>query len=97
MILRYIWYQSQTLLQESVNKMDVLATFSTDHSLLFTLSVITEDIWGNGLWKFNNSLTVRTTNPFRQLLSKGEDLPVRGFRKWKIFPKRKIKIYIKNK
>ena len=36
-------------------------------------------------------LSARTTNPFRQLLPKGEDLPVRDFRKWKIFPKRNKK------
>ena len=32
-----------------------------------------------------------TTNPISQLLPKEEDLPVRDLRKWKIFPKRKIK------
>ena len=36
-------------------------------------------------------LTVRTTNPFRQLFPKGEDLPVQDFRKRKIFPNGKIK------
>ena len=37
-----------------------------------------------------NTLTVRTTNPFWQLLPK-EDLPVRDLRKWKNFLNRKIK------
>ena len=43
------------------------------------------------------SCAVRTTNLFRQLLPKGEDLPVWDFRKLKIFLDKKIKnIYIKN-
>ena len=43
------------------------------------------------------SCTVRTTNLFRQLLPKGEDLPVWDFRKLKIFLSKKVKkIYIKN-
>ena len=50
-------------------------------SITFTLCV--------GKVKF--PLSLYTTNPFRQLLPKEEDLPNRDLRKWKIFPNRKIK------
>ena len=45
----------------------------------------------------DQQLSVCTTNLFRQLLPRGEDPRVRDFRKWRIFPKKKIKIYVKNK
>ena len=46
------------ILRESVIKTDVLASFCTDHSPIFT-SLKFKDIptKGQGFWKFNNSLT----------------------------------------
>ena len=49
------------LLQESVNKTDVLAAFSTDHSpLLFSQDLCKDESRGKGLWKFNNSLSMNS-------------------------------------
>ena len=43
------------LLQESVNKTNVLAAFSTDHSpLLFSLGLSKDENRGKTLWKFIN-------------------------------------------
>ena len=45
------------LLQEFVNKTDVLTAFTTDHSsLLFSLDLRKDENRGKGLWKFNNYL-----------------------------------------
>ena len=49
------------LLQESVNKTEVLTAFSTDHSpLLFSLDLHKDENRKNGLWKFNNSLSMNS-------------------------------------
>ena len=54
---RLDYFFLSNLLQESVNKTDILAAFSTDHSpLLFSLKLRTDENRGKGLWKFNNSL-----------------------------------------
>ena len=46
------------LLQVSVNKTEVLAAFSTDHSpLLFSLDLRKDENRSKGLWKFSNSLS----------------------------------------
>ena len=45
------------VLQESIHKTDVLASFCSDHSpILFVLDMIKEGQMGKGLWKFNSSL-----------------------------------------
>ena len=45
-------------LQESIIKIDGLAFFCTDHSLIFfSLQLKGMPIWGNGFQKFNNLLT----------------------------------------
>ena len=47
--------------QYSVNKPDVLAAFSTDHSsLLFSVDLRKDQNRGKWLWKFNNSLTMNS-------------------------------------
>ena len=44
-------------LQEAIKNVDILASFSTDHSpIIITLSKLNEFTKGKGLWKFNNSL-----------------------------------------
>ena len=44
-------------LQEAIKSIDILASFSTDHSPIFILlSKLNEFTKGKGLWKFNNSL-----------------------------------------
>ena len=43
-------------LEESIYKMDILTTLSTDHSSVFPLSRNIEISRGKGLWKFNNCL-----------------------------------------
>ena len=44
-------------LQEAIKSVNILASFSTDHSPIFiTLSKLNEFTEGKGLWKFNNSL-----------------------------------------
>ena len=49
------------LLQESVNKTEVLTAFSTDHSpLLFSLDLHKDENRENGLWKFNSSLSMNS-------------------------------------
>ena len=46
------------ILQESILKTDVLASFCTDHSpIFFSLQLKDMPIRGKGFWKFNNSLT----------------------------------------
>ena len=45
------------VLQESIYKEDVLASFCSDPSpILFALDMLKEDQRGKGLWKFNGSL-----------------------------------------
>ena len=54
--LDYFFFSN--LLQESINKTDVLAAFSTDHSpLLFSLDLRKDENRSKGLWKFSNSLS----------------------------------------
>ena len=46
------------ILQESIIKTDVLASFSTDHSpIFFSLQLKDMPARGKGFWKFKNSLT----------------------------------------
>ena len=46
------------ILQESIMKIEVIACFCTDHSLIFfSLQLKDMPIRGKGFWKFNNSLT----------------------------------------
>ena len=46
------------ILQESIIKTNVLASFRTDHSpIVFSLQLKNMPTWGKGFWKFNNSLT----------------------------------------
>ena len=50
-------------LQEAIKSVDILASFSTDHSPIFiTLSKLDEFTKGKGLWKFNNSLISNEEN-----------------------------------
>ena len=53
---------ASNILQESIIKTDVLASFCTDHRLIFFLYIQLKDIRtrGKGFWKFNNSLTSNT-------------------------------------
>ena len=56
---RLDYFFISNLLQESVNKTEVLAAFSTKHSpLLFSLDLHKDENRGKGLWKFNNSLSI---------------------------------------
>ena len=56
---RLDYFFVSNLLQESVNKAEVLAAFSTDHSpLLFSLDLHIDENRGKALWKFNNSLSM---------------------------------------
>ena len=58
---RLDYFFLSNLLQESVNKTDILAAFSTDHSpLLFSLKLRTDKNRGKGLWKFDNSLSMNS-------------------------------------
>ena len=58
---RIDYFFLSNLLQESVNKTDILAAFSTDHSpLLFSLKLRTDENRGKELWKFNNSLSMNS-------------------------------------
>ena len=58
---RLDYFFLSNLLQELVNKTDILAAFSTDHSpLLFSLKLRTDENRGKGLWKFNNSLSMNS-------------------------------------
>ena len=54
----FLFFLISNILRESVIKTDVLASFYTDHSPIFT-SLKFNDIptKGQGFWKFNNSLT----------------------------------------
>ena len=58
---RLDYFFVSNLLQESVNKTDVLAAFFTDHSLLlFSLHLRKYENRGKGLLKFNDSLTINS-------------------------------------
>ena len=57
---RHDYFFVSNLIQESVNKTDVLAAFSTDHPLLwFSLDLPKDENSCKGLWKFNNSLNMK--------------------------------------
>ena len=59
--IRFDYFFVSNLLQESVNKRDVLAAFSTDHSpLLSSLDLRKDEHRGKGLWNFNNSLSMNS-------------------------------------
>ena len=72
------------LLQESINKTEVLAAFSTDHSpLLFSLDLRKDENRGKGLWKFNNSLSMNSdfqTKMKFHIKSTLETLEIEGIR-----------------
>ena len=54
---RLDFFLISNILQESIIKTDVLASFCTDHSpILFSLQLKDMPTWGKGFWKFNNSL-----------------------------------------
>ena len=54
---RLDYFFISNLLQDSVKKTDILASFSTDHSpIMFSLRQSKEESRGKGLWKFNSSL-----------------------------------------
>ena len=56
---RLDYFFVSNLLQEPVDKTDVLAASSTDHSpLLFSLDLCKDENRGKRLWKFNNSLSM---------------------------------------
>ena len=58
---RLDYFFLSNLLQESVNKTEVLAAFFTDHSpLLIYLELRKDENRGKGLWKFNNSLSMKS-------------------------------------
>ena len=58
---RLDYFFVSNLLQESVNKMDVLIAFSTyDSPWIFSLDLRKDGNWGKGLWKFNNSLSMNS-------------------------------------
>ena len=58
---RLDYFFVSNLPQDSVNKPDVLAAFSTDHSsLLFSLDLRKDENSAKRLWKFNNSLTMNS-------------------------------------
>ena len=53
-----IFFLISNILQESIIKTDVLASFCTDHSpIFFSLQLKDMPTRGKGFWKFNNSLT----------------------------------------
>ena len=55
---RLDFFLISNILQESVIKTDVLASFCTDHSpIFFSLKLKDMPTRGQGFWKFNNSLT----------------------------------------
>ena len=55
---RLDFFLISNILQESVIKTDVLASFCTDHSpIFFFLQLKDMPTRGKGFWKFNNSLT----------------------------------------
>ena len=55
---RLDFFKISNILQESVIKTDVLASFCTDHSQIsFFLQLKDMTTQGKGFWKFNNSLT----------------------------------------
>ena len=81
---RLDYFFLSNLLQESVNKTDILAAFSTDHSpLLFSLKLRTDENRGKGLWKFNNSLSMNSdfqTKMKFHIKSTLETLEIEGIR-----------------
>ena len=81
---RLVSFFVSNLLQESVNKMEVLAAFSTDHSLLlFSLDLRKDENRGKGLWKFNNSLSMNSdfqTKMKFHIKSTLETLEIEGIR-----------------
>ena len=55
---RLDFFLTSNILQESIIKTDVLASFCTDHSpIFFSLYLKDMPTGGKGFWKFNNSLT----------------------------------------
>ena len=67
---RFEYFLVSNLLQESVNKTDLLAAFSTDQSLLlFSLDLRKNLNRGKGLWKFNNSLSMNCEFVTKELQS----------------------------
>ena len=55
---RLDFFLISNMLQESIIRADVLASFCTDHSpIFFSLQLKDMPTRGKGLWKFNNSLT----------------------------------------
>ena len=55
---RLDFFLISNILQESIIKTDVLASFCTDHSpIIFSLQLKDMPTRGKGFWKFNNSLT----------------------------------------
>ena len=57
---RLDYFFVSNLPQESVNKTNVLAAFSTDHSRLFSSDLRNDENRGKGFWKFNNSLSMNS-------------------------------------
>ena len=58
---RLAYFFVSNLLQESINKTEVLAAFSTDHShLLFSLELRKDENRGKRLSKFNNFLSMNS-------------------------------------
>ena len=67
---RFEYFLVSNLLQESVNKTDLLAAFSTDQSLLlFSLDLRKNLNRGKGLSKFNNSLSMNCEFVTKELQS----------------------------
>lgn len=59
--IKHDYFLVSNLLQESGDKTDVLADFSTDHSpLLFSLDLRKYENRGKGPWKFNISLSMNS-------------------------------------
>ena len=55
---RLDFFLISNMLQESIIRADVLASFCTDHSpIFFSLQLKDMPTRGKGFWKFNNSLT----------------------------------------
>ena len=90
---RLDYFFISNLLQESVNKTEILAAFSTDHSpLLFSLDLCKDENRGIGLWKFNNSLSMKSdfqTKMKFHIKSTLETLAIEGIRdpqvRWEFF------------
>ena len=82
--MRLDYFFVSNLLKESVNKTEVLAAFSIDHSpFLFSLDLRKDENRGEGLWKFNNSLTMNSdfqTKMKFHIKSTLETLEIEGIR-----------------